>query len=174
TIVFQAKATGSAKVTIGSAQITANDGQGTNVLTGVGSGTYIINQQSTQPSTPQEPTRPAPTIHSSTHGDESKWYSSRDVSATWTAGSGVRGYSAVFDQSPSTIPPERSEGMGAAFSRTGLADGVWYLHVRAQYPNGWSGTRHVAFHIDGTAPEEFAITIDHASPTDRTATISFE
>lgn len=180
TMTLRAKTAGTAKLSIGSAQMTANDGEGTNVLTGLGSSTVTIKAAEAAPPAkkPEEkpkeevPSRPAPTIQSSTHPNEDRWYISRDVQATWAAGVSVKGYSAVFDRSVGTVPPETSEGLLSSMSRTNLEDGVWYLHVRAQYDSGWSSTRHFAFRIDATAPQDLVMTIDHPEPTQRTAMVT--
>lgn len=175
TITFQAKTVGSARLTISGAQVAANDGQGTNVLSSTGSATITIQSEPVPPPPPPpQPTLRRPTISSTTHPDQAAWSSLRDVAASWTAGSGVRGYSLDFNQSSETVPDETSEGLTASFERTGLADGIWYLHVRAQYTAGWSATSHYPFRIDGTAPVPFTIAVEHAAPTDRTAVVRFE
>jgi len=48
-VTFRAKAVGTATVTIGSASVLANDGFGTDVLTSLGSGTYIITAVGEEP-----------------------------------------------------------------------------------------------------------------------------
>lgn len=163
-ITFRGKKAGTATLTIGAAQVLANDGQGTNILSGTGSATITIREPApanTNVTPPAEPTtRPAPTIVSDTHPDQNRWYAARETAARWTAGAGVRGYSAAFDQSATTVPPEVDEGNTSLFRRTNLADGVWYLHVRAHYQDGWSVARHFAFRIDGTAPEDFLLKVE--------------
>jgi hypothetical protein len=59
TINFKAKALGKATVSIGSAQVLANDGQGTNILSSRGSGTYTIVEKAVTPPAEPKPT-PAP------------------------------------------------------------------------------------------------------------------
>ncbi len=155
-ITFRAKKAGMATLTIGAAQVLANDGQGTNILSGTGSAAITIRE----PAPAAEPTLAAPTIVSDTHPDQNRWYPAREAAARWTAGTGGRGYNAVFDQTATTAPPEVDEGATALFRRTNLGDGVWYLHVRAHYPDGWSPARHFAFRVDGTAPEDFSLTVE--------------
>lgn len=162
-ITFRATKAGTATLTLGAAQVLANDGLGTNILSGTGSATITIREKApanANVTPPAEPTLAAPTIVSDAHPDQNRWYPAREVAARWTAGAGVRGYNAVFDQSATTLPPEVDEGTTAVFRRTNLADGIWYLHVRAHYPDGWSPARHFAFRIDGTAPEDFSLTVE--------------
>lgn len=174
TIVFRAKAAGSAKLTFTGAQVTANDGEGTDVLSGTGSANYTVRAaEAPPPPPPEQPSFPAPTISSSTHPDQNRWYALVDVRGQWSAGTGVKGYNAVFDQSPATTPPETDEGNANSFLRTGLADGTWYIHVRAHYASGWSVVRHFAYHIDTTPPASFTIDVSHSSETDQNATLTF-
>ncbi len=177
-ITFRAKKAGTATLTLGAAQVLANDGLGTNILSGTAGATITIREKAPTNANitpPAEPTTlPAPTIVSDTHPDQNRWYVVREVAARWTAGAGVRGYNAVFDQSATTVPPEVDEGTTAIFRRTNLTDGVWYLHVRARYQQQWSVVRHFAFQIDGTPPAQFSLTVDHPHPNDQQATVTFE
>lgn len=59
TVNFQAKALGKATVSIGGAQVLANDGAGTNILSSRGSGTYTIVEKKETPAPVPSPT-PAP------------------------------------------------------------------------------------------------------------------
>jgi len=179
TVTFKARAQGSARVTIGGAQVTANDGQGTNVLAGTGSGTYTIGAAAAPPSPTPTPVPaptlsfPSPTITSDSHPDQETWYANAGAQARWSAGNGVIGYTAIFDQTAGTVPPDNGGSSTTSFSRADLADGVWYLHVRAQYPQGWSTTRHHMFRIDRTQPDAFDLTVEKTSPTSRTVSLTF-
>lgn len=62
TMNFRAKALGKATVSIGSAQVLANDGQGTNILSSRGSGTFtIIEKSEPAPVQPKPTPKPAST-----------------------------------------------------------------------------------------------------------------
>lgn len=171
TVTFLAQRSGKVTLAITGAQVLANDGQGTNIF-GSASGATVTILEKAEPA-PAGPTLPAPSIASSTHPDPGAWSVQRDVSATWSAGSEVTGYNAEFDQSPTTVPAEASEGLGSALSRTGLPDGVWYLHIRAQYRQGWSGTSHYAFRIDTAPPSPFTLTVEHTPDSSPDATVAF-
>jgi putative cell wall-binding protein/photosystem II stability/assembly factor-like uncharacterized protein len=105
------------------------------------------------------------TLTSATHASAASWYSNHNPSFAWSASdaySSVSGYSYVLDQSPATVPDEISEGSASAKSYTNLADGVWYLHVRAVDSLGnWGYANHIAIRID-TAPPS---TTDDAADT---------
>jgi len=60
-------------------------------------------------------------------------YGGADASFEWTSEdeNGIAGYSVVLDQKPDTIPPEQNMGLATEKAAQGLAEGRWYLHVRA-------------------------------------------
>jgi len=158
TINFKAAAAGTAQLTMSGASVLRNDANGTNILSATRTATITVASPSEPaPPPPSTPGRSAPTFSSPL--EQSKWYKERNISISWSAGTGVRGYSSVFDQNPSTVPPQTSQGLTSSFTRENLEDGEWYLHVRAQYDDGWSSTSTFRFGIDGTAPEPFTITI---------------
>jgi len=66
---------------------------------------------------------------------------------------GIAGYSYAFDQKPDTIPPEKSMGIVTEKTFDGLADGRWYLHVRAvDKPGNWGPTNHYMIFVDTKPP----------------------
>jgi hypothetical protein len=77
----------------------------------------------------------------------------RAVSFKWRASdeSGISGYSAMLDRNRSTVPSTRVSTSTAGLSMSkGLADGTWYLHVRARDVAGnWGETAHWRFKVKG-------------------------
>jgi RHS repeat-associated protein len=93
----------------------------------------------------------APTVSSSTHPVEATWYNHKNPALSWsvTDYSGISGYSYTFDQSPTTIPDQVSEGTGLTKGYSNQADGLWYFHIRAKDGAGnWGATKHRAVRID--------------------------
>ncbi|MHB0867816.1 MAG: LVIVD repeat-containing protein [Thermoleophilia bacterium] len=73
-------------------------------------------------------------------------------------------YSFVFDQSPDTIPDTVSEGLVTTSSYTDVADGVWYMHLRAADSQGnWGTTTHRRAAVDTIPPA-----ITYTGPTGTT------
>jgi len=171
-VAFTAKGEGTAHLAITGAQVLANDGQGTNVVGTVGSTNITVAAADSAP-TASPSSAPQPAITSATNPNQDTWYATADVSASWTGGSGVLGYSAVFDHTAATDAPQVDEGTTSAFSRSNLADGVWYLHVRAHYAAGWSATQHYRFQIDHTVPAAFPVVVTHDPVKDGTVTLAF-
>jgi hypothetical protein len=110
-------------------------------------------------------TAPATSVSSSTHLSQSTWYVENDplMSFSATSESGIKGYSYVLDQVSTTVPDTTSEGTATTKGYTGLADGVWYFHVRAQNnANVWGTTTTYTIRVDSTAPPvPGGLTADH-------------
>ncbi|MEK7570082.1 MAG: cohesin domain-containing protein [Patescibacteria group bacterium] len=177
TVTFKAKAAGKATITYASGAVLANDGLGTNILTGYGSTTLSIaaaTPSTPTPETPAEPTTPsvvAPVVKSSTHPNSNAWYNNNDPVFTWTRPTGVQGVSFVFDQSATTTPDEAFDDNNGSGTYNDLTDGAWYFHLRAKSAVGWSTTAHVRVRIDTQAPAAFTPSVssvqDAATPTYR-------
>jgi len=91
--------------------------------------------------------------------DPEKWYAQSTVSASWSSGSGVEGYAVTFNQVADGVLADVITTTEPKFEQIGVPDGVWYLHVKAKYPAGWSVPVTFTFRVDVTVPEPFAITI---------------
>lgn len=73
-------------------------------------------------------------------------------------------YSFVFDQSPDTVPDTVSEGLIASVTYPDVADGVWYMHLRAADSQGnWGTTTHRRAAVDTIPPA-----ITYTGPTGTT------
>lgn len=106
-------------------------------------------------------TAPAgPTNLTSSDHSLSVWSSDNTITMTWTAatdaGSGLSGYSYLFDTSSTTVPAQsQNSGAVTTVSSSPLADGnSIYFHVRAVDAVGnWGATVHLGpFYVDTTAP----------------------
>lgn len=155
-ITFTAKAAGTATVSVQGGKILANDGQGTDIYSGHGNATYTVktSSPSSGPTTPSVPTRPTPTISSTTHAIQTNWYTAPEAIMRWTQPSGAIGFSYQLSREALTVPDEVSEGTATTATAVLSVDGTWYYHVRAQYSSGWSATAHYALHLDRVAPTE--------------------
>lgn len=94
-------------------------------------------------------------VTSSTHPDPSKWYSNSHPSFSWLTNAfsqTIAGYSCALDQTPNTLPAAAVTTTAANYDYTGVADGVWYFHVRAETGAGWGGATPLKIQIDTHAP----------------------
>lgn len=100
-----------------------------------------------------------PTTHTSSH-TEGAWSSDNTVYVSWSGasdsgGSGLWGYSYVWDNAGGTVPDATIETTGTSMTSSALADGTWYFHVRSVdiAGNGATGAHHAGpYKIDTTAP----------------------
>ena len=176
-ITFTAKAAGTGTVQVSGAKVLANDGQGTDVYTGSGTASLVIGaatKPTPAPVTPSVPTRPTPSISSSSHPDQSVWYHDPVAQVTWTKPSGAEGFSYSLTADANTTPDESVDTSGTSTTVTLADDGTWYVHVRAKYSTGWSNTAHFALRLDRTPPKEFTPVVEQdRGPSDPSPTLTF-
>ncbi|HPD16981.1 MAG TPA: hypothetical protein PLE19_18690 [Planctomycetota bacterium] len=73
-----------------------------------------------------------------------------DVRFTWAPETEA---SVVLDRSPATLPADDKTLKGGVFEQTGLADGLWFFHLRARAADGgWSRVAHLPILVDTAAP----------------------
>jgi len=102
----------------------------------------------------------APHIVSTTHPEQSQWYTNHQPQINWTVPPDVNeieGYYFIIDQDPSTNP-EALTGTFTAHNGTKiehLDNGTWYFHVVARDSVGNIGTsaEHFMIRIDTTPPD---------------------
>ncbi len=161
-ITFKTKAAGNAPLTLSSASALANDGKGTNILTGMGDANFSIG--TVQPGaseiiTPAEVsgTPAAPEISSQTHPNPNKWYAQNSAKFTWDLPSGVTGARTSVGRIAQAIPTMTYIPAISSKEVTDLANGIWYFSVRLRNAQGWGGVSHFRFQIDSQPPEPFKI-----------------
>lgn len=182
TINFKVKSAGSAIIIFSSASILANDGKGTNILTGSGSAKFNLEDPAEiapkieKPSTPAVSITPivlatpketapptslnrpaAPQITSITHPDSSKWYAKKDAKFIWNLVPGVTAIRLLVDKNFDTTPSVSYSPAISEKEIVDLEDGVWYFHVQSKDSNGWGEISHFKFQIDTLPPEKFTI-----------------
>ncbi len=163
-IQFRATSSGSAALSFASAAVLANDGQGTNILSGLGTARIAIDVPVTGPAAPRAttpvppPGRPfAPQVRSSTHADSNAWYANANPVLKWDVPAGATGVSVALDHSPVTDPGTRSDGIIEDEEYKKVEDGKWYFHVRVRNSEGWGAITHFQIQIDTKPPEAFVI-----------------
>ena len=165
TVTFKAKAQGSASVNFNSGSVLANDGAGTNILTGMGRAVFTVGEKTTEvsPTTPSPkpssgPVPTAPKVTSLTHPDSTKWYSANNVSFDWALPGDVIGVSTLIDREVATDSGTKSSGKLNTIAYPDVQDGTWYFHVRLQNARGWGAQTNMQFNIDTAQPDTFIIT----------------
>ena len=157
TVTFRAVAPGKATISFAdSSKILRNDPEGTNILTSTGRGVYNL----------LIPPPEGPNVFSPTHPDKSKWYKNNNPTFSWDKEEGTTGFSYSFDQDPTGVPDNKSEGSHTSVSYSGVKDGIWYFHIKAEKGNVWGGVSHYSVQIDATPPAVFTPKVRPFARTD--------
>lgn len=145
-VLFRAKATGSATISFLSSSILANDGRGTNILDKANPTTITVTAQAAPVNIPN-PNASSLVIRSATHPDQNAWYSFGEVVLNWTLPLGVTSVRTDVDHDPSGSPAKISSPAVAETSLT-LGDGTWYFHLQTRDDNGWSPISTYKIQVD--------------------------
>jgi hypothetical protein len=176
-ITFLSKKEGNTSVIFASGQVLANDGEGTDVVRNLSNGEYAIVKQNDTPSaiehTPQSSSKPV--ISSTTHPNQSSWYSSRDVSFSWVVPQGVTAVRTLYDTNSASIPTKLYTPPITQKSFKADSDGTQYMHVQFKDENGWGEAAHYKFQIDTVSPSLLkASLIDSSITTSPKPQVSIE
>lgn len=165
TATFKAKKAGTAKFTLSGAAVRENDGLGTNILTGQGSGSIIIiDEKAPEPEKKPEEEKldttvvpSAVTITSTTHPDSNSWYNASEAIFAWSLPSGVSATQTSFDQNPGGTPNILRRPAIRTITVDSLKTGIWYFHVRYLIDKTWSRTATYKIQVDTVPPEALEV-----------------
>ncbi len=159
TVNFKVKSTGSAPVSFSSSSVLANDGQGTNILSNLGTATFTLGEAKAitieEPETPGVPV--APIISSSTHPDSSRWYNASTAKFNWSLSPSITGVRILVNKIAKSIPTMISTTLINSKELNNIEDGIWYLHLQFRNINGWGEVSHFRFQVDTKKPNSFDI-----------------
>ncbi|MFH0712340.1 MAG: hypothetical protein V2A55_00555 [Candidatus Jorgensenbacteria bacterium] len=166
TLNFRTKAAGTAALTFSSGSVLANDGLGTNILTGLGSASFSLGNI---PSSVPEAAVPltvagapaAPEVRSSTHPDSSNWYQATKAVFNWDVPEDVTAVRLLVGQLPQATPTVTYSPPITSKEVDDFEDGIWYFHAQFKNKNGWGGIAHFRFQIDTQPPDPFSIEFVH-------------
>ena len=184
TVNFRAKSSGNVSLSFSSGSVLANDGKGTNILTGMSGGNYNIQSGTIAPpgEVETEEIAPPPTIgvplaskiSSPTHPDPEKWYSNNNPEFTWKLPSDVTGVSLLLDKNPTANPGSVSDGLMESKKYENIEDGIWYFHINFKNQYGWGKITHRKVLIDAVPPLPFEIQVQQEDATDPQPVLLFE
>ncbi len=170
-ITFRVKSEGTANVTFAGGSVLANDGQGTNILSGLNGATYTLQKSVSQ--TPQlvapSSLPPGPVIKHfvkkpdgelelfNTSEEGVKWSNSSFANLAWVIPSEVNGVATLFDEKPDSNPGTKSSGVFDSKTFNFLEEGRHYFHVRFINNRGAGPILHYPLFIDLTPPKIFGV-----------------
>lgn len=179
-ITFRAAGSGSSKASITSGAVLAHDGKGTNVLTSMNGGSYTISAASAAPEqeviieyVPPANTPGAPSVKSSTHGDQEAWHKGKTAELSWSLPSGITGVRTLLDTAPTSIPSRVYDEAISKLTLQDLDEGVSYFHIQFRNAEGWGKVTHYRLAVDSLPPTDFKLSLpdgtDTASPNQKLA-----
>jgi len=176
-VTFRTKAEGTATIAIVGASVLANDGLGTEILTGSGKSTITIKGAADTPpvveSGSETGTPSLPIVTSSSHPDQNSWYAVSKAQLAWKLPAGVNGLSYLVTDRPISNPGSVAIANIASLTIPNLPNGLNYFHLRFRNSKGWGPIAHFALRTDTIAPEDFVVTVvKNDSPDNPRPTIS--
>lgn len=159
TLTFKAKQAGVAALSFTTSSVLANDGKGTNILTGVGTGSFSLGSAPAESTTPavSSGAPQAPKITSPTHPDPNQWYSKPDATFAWVVPDDVTQVRVLYDKFPYSQPTVTYNASVNKKELASVADGTWYFHAQFQNDSGRSAVSHFRFQIDTEKPDSLNI-----------------
>lgn len=176
TVTFRAKGSGAAKVNFANASVLANDGRGSNVLSGMNGGTYTLQAAAATPAAEEviveyvapANTPGAPQVTSGTHSDPSAWYTAKNAELSWSVPSGVTAIRTLLDSRATAVPTKVYETPISSITIPDLAEGVSYFHIQFQNADGWGRVTNYRLAVDSEKPTSIDIyqpeDVDLAAP----------
>jgi len=162
TVIFRVIAPGETTISfLDSSRVLLDDGKGTDVLTSVGRGVYILSV----------PPPEGPKVFSPTHPDQNKWYKNPNPSFSWKKEEGVTDFSYSLDFDSQGTPDNIPEGDFTSISFSDLEDGIWYFHIKARKAGIWGGNSHYLVQLDSTFPASFTPEVEPSVRTSVTQPI---
>ncbi len=164
-VTFKAKGSGASKVSFSSASVLANDGAGTNVLTSMNGGTFTIQAAAPTPEAEEviveyvapANTPGAPSITSSTHGDQKQWHTAKQAVLNWDLPGGVTAVRTLLDDRATAVPTKVYDSPIRTITLNDLDEGVSYFHVQFKNADGWGKVSHYRLAVDSEKPAEIKI-----------------
>ena len=165
-VTFVAKKAGVAQISFGSSQVLANDGSGTNILMAANPASITIGvaPASAAPAIATTDLLLLAHITSSTHPDQTRWYSLSHAILDWTNAQGVSAVKLGYDQNADGTPIVSYKDP-ISHKELQLADGIWYFHVAEKDASGWGPVSTFRLQIDTAPPSPIVISFPNGATT---------
>src|SRR3989344_3703058 len=160
-ITFRVRNTGLASLVFSSSAVRANDGYGTNVLSGTQAALFPLTSAVETPPPPQAETPVASvnalSITSPTHPDNTKWYANNTPEFSWELPPGALEVRTFISKSPASNPSVSYLPPISKKKIDELPDGTYYFALQVRTAAGWSAVSRYLVNIDTTPPKPFSI-----------------
>lgn len=172
TLNFRALRGGTAEVKFSSGMVLANDGQGTNILSGINGSKVVIKERErvqeveeqiseTEPATVSVVRVPKPEIFSPTHPNQQKWYNNNNPVFEWQVPVTVAEVRTGYGSDPYLVPQVSYSPPISKRQLNNVPDGSYYFAVQFVASDRLSEVARFKFNIDTQAPqfEEFSLNL---------------
>ena len=154
------------------AAVLAADGQASNVLSQLRSGTYTLTSREVVPalssvaqaeSSPQNvPAGGAEAvknniIKSVSHPDQEKWYAANTAQLEWKLSDEVTAVRTLHNTNPSSAPTKLYDEPIRRIVLEDLEEGTSYFHLQLKDASGWGDIYHYALNVDTGKPHSLAV-----------------
>ena len=153
TITLRALTAGSANLSIIGGSVLANDGNGTEILTGTSGATITIGEARQQEQEVVSTKGERLTITSPTHPNQEKAYRAEVARFEWTLPKGADAVRVLYDKKPGSTPTVVYDPP-ISYKDVSPGNGTWYFHAQARVNGTWGPVTHFKFTIDPDAPIE--------------------
>ena len=106
-----------------------------------------------------------PKVESSTHTDNTKWYSNNNPIFTWTLPSSATDVSYLITDKATSNPGPKSDGVVSTIRFTGVGDGIRYFNIKFKQDGTWGIITHYQFNTDTVSPLDFNVYVVASNST---------
>ncbi|MBP9836646.1 MAG: hypothetical protein KBC78_02310 [Candidatus Pacebacteria bacterium] len=166
TVTFKVKSVGVANLSFSSGSILANDGEGSEIISGKGTAQFtlipvnvveeVITDSPKVVQEEKENNNLIPSITSETHPKDS-WSSKKDGVFNFTLTDDVTALRLLADDAPDSVPTNIYTPPITTKDIKDLPEGVSYLHVQYRNKQGWGEILHYKIQVDTQPPQNFII-----------------
>lgn len=161
TVNFKTKTPGSAAISFAQGTLLANDGKGTNIVSGLTRTVFTITPPPPPPApTPKEEPQPnliPRNLLSKQVVDQEKWYRGVVPKFEWELPEGTTGVSAAVNKDPNYNLPNTSLGLIKEFETKNLESGIWYFYLKLKNTKGWGSTTRHKIMLDNEKPARLEV-----------------
>lgn len=157
-VIFRTKKVGVASIMFLDSAVRANDGLGTDILSGkIGSEITVFSSPVSKPVT-----EPAVdfnfVINSSSHPDQNLWYNKDNIDLSWTLPKNATAVKTLLGAYKDSEPTIYYDKPITSKNIENVGSGIWYFHANYLAGGVWSKTQHYRLQIDATNPTNPIIT----------------
>ncbi len=173
TITFLSEAPGQNPLSFSVGSVLANDGNGTNILSGMNGATISIVSSAAPAASSLTPS--APGVSSETNPSPDGWGATSSPSFSWPVSSDIMAVRLLYDKNPLSAPTVLYSSPISTKTLSALSDGVYYFHVQLQNQYGWGAVTHYKFGIDTVPSDPFTISFPNgATSSTSVETVAFK